>query len=147
MLATWLGTFFSKAVTSCFLCGWVTTADSNFPLPRIPASPSYLVAPPILPAWLLANQSFIKNNTSNRLKDHCPTANLSVGDIVWTQVWVWCVEIGLALVANALVWCGMSTVGEAICGVGIMSELSTFCSVLLCVCVCVALGFEPSPHA
>ena len=35
MLATWLGTFFSEAVASFFLCVWMTTADWLFPLTRI----------------------------------------------------------------------------------------------------------------
>ena len=38
------------------------------------ASTSHLVALPILPAWLLANQYFIKD-TRDRIKDHCPTAS------------------------------------------------------------------------
>ena len=67
MLAMWLGTLFSKAVTFCFFCVWVMTTDWNLLLPRI------LVALPLLPAWLLANQHFIKNNTSDRIKDHCST--------------------------------------------------------------------------
>ena len=47
MLAAWLVTFFGKAVTSCFLCGWVMTAESNFLLPRI------FIALPLFPAWSL----------------------------------------------------------------------------------------------
>ena len=65
MLATWLGTLFGEAVTSCFFCGCVTTADQAFLFPEFscshhPASTSCLVVTPILPAWLLANQHLFK---------------------------------------------------------------------------------------
>ena len=78
MLATWLGTLFSEAVTSYFFCGWVTTADQAFLFPAFsyscrPASTFCLVVPPILPAWLLANQHFIKIQLIGT--NHCPTAH------------------------------------------------------------------------
>ena len=66
MLATWLGTLFSEAVTSCFFRGLGRTAEewaSSFPefsCSPCPASTSCLVVLPILPAWLLANQSLFK---------------------------------------------------------------------------------------
>ena len=55
----WLGTFFSKAVTSCVLAYSVAgsrlrTETSVFP----ELCTSWLIVPPIFPAWLLANQSF-----------------------------------------------------------------------------------------
>ena len=84
MLATWLDTFFGKAVTSCLLCVRLPLCLSDNCAPKLSSSHNsdchtstsclVTVVPPILPAWLLANQHFIKNNTSDRIKDHCPTA-------------------------------------------------------------------------
>ena len=54
MLATWLSTLFGEAATSCFFCGWVMTAESSS------QNSPVLIAPPILPACLPANQHFIK---------------------------------------------------------------------------------------
>ena len=39
-----------------------------------------VVSLPVFPAWLLANQHFIKSNTSDRIKDHCLTVVMIVSD-------------------------------------------------------------------
>ena len=71
MLATWLSTFFSMADDILFLRYLDRTEEEwasffpEFSCSHWPASTSCLVVPPILPAWLLANQHFFKHNWQN----------------------------------------------------------------------------------
>ena len=71
MFTTWLGTFFGKANTSCVLLGYNCRLSLSYSENSL-----VLIASPVLPAWLLANQCFIKNNTSDVIKDHCPSVEL-----------------------------------------------------------------------
>ena len=52
----WLGTFPQYSIITLILCIYWQLSNSALLLPTILS----LVAPPILPAWLLANQHFIK---------------------------------------------------------------------------------------
>ena len=71
------GTFIGEAVTSCLLCVWFPLCLGDhcrliLSLPEFscypcPTSTSCLVAPPILPAWLLAIQHFIKQIEETKL--------------------------------------------------------------------------------
>ena len=73
MLAIWLGTIYQQGIlillTLCLddNCKLTLSSSQNSPV---------LVTLTLLPAWLLANQRFIKNNISDRVQDHCPTARV-----------------------------------------------------------------------
>ena len=49
MLSTWLGAFFSKAVTSCLFCGGAGLQKNGLSSSQ---SSSVLIDPPLLPVWL-----------------------------------------------------------------------------------------------
>ena len=70
VLATWLGTFYQQGILILFPFGlgdnWRLTLSSSWNSP-------VLLAPPLLPAWLLASQGFTET-----VQDHCTRASSSI---------------------------------------------------------------------
>lgn len=116
MLATWLGSFYQRGISSWFLCVWVATAHWVFPFPRILLVwlPHPYFLPDYLPISILLNQ--IQMTKFYRLQEHYPTALILAYSLSMKQIGQLCVYVYSLMMSVCVHACVNKCMHVHVCG-------------------------------